>query len=219
AQAPGHRRRRGAQPRGDRDDLTRELPLRPERARRVRLLPAAAQHQSRVHQRAADPGARRQPPDVPPDREDQGLAGQRAGEELQPDPRPRVRDRADGVRHLQRHPAAALSAALVGATMPSTSTERRRSGAWLRILRIGTVFSPAADVVAGACLAGLPWSVDLVRAALASALVYAAGMALNDHADREEDARLHPERPLPAGEIVATAALVVGLALIATALA
>lgn len=87
--------------------------------------------------------------------------------------------------------------------------------AYLRLLRVGTLFSPAADVVAGACLVGLPWSVELVRAAVASVLVYAAGMVLNDHADRREDAVQRPERPIPSGQISATTALVFGLALVA----
>jgi 4-hydroxybenzoate polyprenyltransferase len=95
----------------------------------------------------------------------------------------------------------------------------RRISPWLRLCRAGTLFSPAADVVAGACLAGLPWTLDLGRAAVASVLVYAAGMVLNDHADRREDARLRPERPIPSGEIAARTALLAGLALLAAAVA
>ncbi|MBK8977326.1 MAG: UbiA family prenyltransferase [Planctomycetes bacterium] len=86
---------------------------------------------------------------------------------------------------------------------------------WLRLLRIGTLFSPAADVVAGACLVGGPWSVELGRAVGASVLVYAAGMVLNDHADRREDAVQRPERPLPSGAIAPASAFAFGLALLA----
>lgn len=87
--------------------------------------------------------------------------------------------------------------------------------ALLRLLRVGTLFSPAADVVAGLCLRGLAWSSDALRAVAASVLVYAAGMVLNDHADRHEDARVRPERPIPAGEIGPNFAFTFGLTLLA----
>lgn len=86
------------------------------------------------------------------------------------------------------------------------------AGPWLRLVRAGTLFSPAADVLAGACLAGAPWSMDVARGAAASVLIYAAGMVLNDHADRHEDAVHRPERPIPRGEIRPGLALAVGLA-------
>ena len=91
--------------------------------------------------------------------------------------------------------------------------------ALLRILRIGTIFSPAADVVAGLCLQGLPWSAAAARAVVASVLVYAAGMVLNDHADRHRDAKLRPERPIPAGEIGPSFAFTLGLTLLAAGVA
>lgn len=91
--------------------------------------------------------------------------------------------------------------------------------ALLRLVRAGTLFSPAADVLAGACLAGAPWSVALVRGMAASVCVYAAGMVLNDHADRARDAIARPERPLPRGEIAASTALLLGLALAAAGIA
>ncbi|MCC6782929.1 MAG: UbiA family prenyltransferase [Planctomycetes bacterium] len=89
---------------------------------------------------------------------------------------------------------------------------------WLRLLRVGTLFSPAADVVAGLAIAGLPWSSDALRACLASVALYAAGMVLNDHADRRVDAVQRPERPIPSGRIRAAHALGLGVALLATAL-
>lgn len=86
---------------------------------------------------------------------------------------------------------------------------------YLRLVRVGTLFSPAADVVAGLCLVSAAWSGDLVRAAVASVCVYAAGMVLNDHADRAEDARQRPERPIPSGQIPAYVALLLGAMLLA----
>ncbi len=71
----------------------------------------------------------------------------------------------------------------------------------LRLLRIGTVFSPIADVVAGAAVAGLPLQATVARAAVASGLLYAAGMVWNDVADRRLDAEQRPERPLPRGDV------------------
>lgn len=103
--------------------------------------------------------------------------------------------------------------------MSVAAESRTPLASWLRLLRVGTLFSPAADVVAGACLIGLPWSFELVRAMVASVLVYAAGMVLNDHADRAEDAVQRPERPLPRGEIAPRAAVGAGVALLALALA
>jgi 4-hydroxybenzoate polyprenyltransferase len=57
------------------------------------------------------------------------------------------------------------------------------------------------------------------RAAVAAASLYLAGMALNDLADREEDARERPERPIPSGAVSPGAAAVVGFALLAAGVA
>jgi 4-hydroxybenzoate polyprenyltransferase len=88
---------------------------------------------------------------------------------------------------------------------------------YLRLLRVGTLFSPAADVLAGICLASAAtatiWTTDAWRAMVASVCIYAAGMVLNDHADRALDARMRPERPLPSGQIAPNTALAMGMAL------
>jgi 4-hydroxybenzoate polyprenyltransferase len=52
------------------------------------------------------------------------------------------------------------------------------------------------------------------RLAAAAALIYLAGMALNDLADREEDARERPERPIPSGAVSPRTAALVGGALL-----
>lgn len=90
--------------------------------------------------------------------------------------------------------------------------------AYLRLIRVGMLLSPAADVVAGLALTGTPWTLAAGRAAVASACVYAAGMALNDHADRAVDAVERPERPIPSGKIPASVALLLGLGLMAGAI-
>lgn len=89
---------------------------------------------------------------------------------------------------------------------------------YLRLLRAGTLFSPGADLVAGLCAAGLPWTPEAIRALFASILIYAAGMVLNDHADRGEDARQRPERPIPSGQVSPARALGLGILLMAAAI-
>jgi 4-hydroxybenzoate polyprenyltransferase len=83
----------------------------------------------------------------------------------------------------------------------------------LRLVRVGTLFSPAADVVAGVAIAGLPWTTDVLRAALASVCLYAGGMVWNDVADRRIDAVQRPERPLPRGDLSLAFAIGLGAAL------
>ena len=99
---------------------------------------------------------------------------------------------------------------------------------WLRLVRVGTLFSPGCDVLAGAAIAAaavakqpeltLPGIPVLARAALASIAVYAAGMVFNDVADRQEDRLQRPERPLPRGDISLVGALALGALLIGLAL-
>ncbi len=91
---------------------------------------------------------------------------------------------------------------------------------WLQLLRAGTLFSPAADVLAGKCIGAAAsgsavWDGDLGLLMAASALVYAGGMACNDAADAAQDAIERPERPIPRGAIRRTEALLLGLSLLA----
>lgn len=95
---------------------------------------------------------------------------------------------------------------------------------YLRLLRAGTLFSPAADVLASACVVAAAtgsavWSADIARAAGASVLLYGAGMVWNDIADRAVDARVRPERPLPSGQLAVSAAIAFGTLLLAAGLA
>jgi 4-hydroxybenzoate polyprenyltransferase len=88
----------------------------------------------------------------------------------------------------------------------------------LRLVRIGTLFSPAADVVASVAVARLPWNAEALAAVAASVCLYAGGMVWNDFADRELDAVQRPERPLPRGQVSAAVAAAIGTALFAAAL-
>src|SRR5947208_8110433 len=103
---------------------------------------------------------------------------------------------------------------------------------WLRLVRAPLAPTAACDAVACAMLArgpGLslvarddlpaPHVLDLLALAGTSLLVYAAGMAGNDLADRRRDAVLHPDRPLPSGRIRPATAAIVVLLLAAAAVA
>ncbi|MEO6593825.1 MAG: UbiA family prenyltransferase [Planctomycetota bacterium] len=83
----------------------------------------------------------------------------------------------------------------------------------LRLLRVGTLFSPAADVVASTAIAGLPWRWSIVGAVLAGVCLYASGMVWNDVADRRLDAVQRPERPLPRGDVSLAFAVALACAL------
>lgn len=89
----------------------------------------------------------------------------------------------------------------------------------LRLLRAGTLFSPAADVVASAAMLGLPADLQVARAVAASVLLYAAGMVWNDVADRRVDAVQRPERPLPHGDVSLAFAVALGVLLLAVGIA
>ncbi len=82
---------------------------------------------------------------------------------------------------------------------------------YLRLVRAPAVFSALGDPLAGLLLDGeVPPPGPAARLSAASAMLYLAGMALNDLADREEDARERPERPIPSGAVSPRAAALVG---------
>src|SRR5262245_12972329 len=85
-----------------------------------------------------------------------------------------------------------------------------------RLLRISLAPSAAADVAAGTVLAAGAWPAGPRPFALmlASLCVYHGGMALNDWADREADARDGRPRPIPTGAISAGTALLLALVLL-----
>lgn len=92
---------------------------------------------------------------------------------------------------------------------------------YLRLLRIANVFTALADVMMGYILVHgqltpLP---PLAGLLITSALLYCAGMVLNDVFDVEIDRRERPQRPLPAGRISLRTARSLGFALIVAGLA
>ncbi|MFB7914340.1 UbiA family prenyltransferase, partial [Streptomyces sp. NPDC056061] len=79
--------------------------------------------------------------------------------------------------------------------------------AWAELLRVSALFTVPGDALAGAAATGRRPGRGTALAAGASLCLYEAGMALNDWADREEDALDRPHRPIPSGRIAPGAAL------------
>ncbi|MFE4054169.1 SCO3242 family prenyltransferase [Streptomyces sp. YIM B13518] len=83
----------------------------------------------------------------------------------------------------------------------------RRPAAWAELLRLPALFTVPGDALAGAAAAGARPGPRTLLAIGSSVCLYEAGMALNDWADRAEDAVERPHRPLPSGRIRPAAAL------------
>ncbi|WP_374362878.1 UbiA family prenyltransferase [Streptomyces sp. NP-1717] len=79
--------------------------------------------------------------------------------------------------------------------------------AWAELLRVSALFTVPGDALAGAASAGVRPNRGTALAVGASLCLYEAGMALNDWADRDEDAVERPHRPIPSGRITPNAAL------------
>jgi 4-hydroxybenzoate polyprenyltransferase len=93
----------------------------------------------------------------------------------------------------------------------------------LRLGRVSNLPTVWTNVLAAAVLAGMPvGAAAVVAVAVACSLFYVGGMFLNDAFDREFDARMRPERPIPSGAVsvgevfgIGYGLLVAGLALVA----
>ncbi|MEV0122490.1 SCO3242 family prenyltransferase [Streptomyces sp. NPDC050703] len=90
--------------------------------------------------------------------------------------------------------------------------------AWAELLRLPALFTVPGDALAGAATTGLAPNRRTLLALTSSLCLYEAGMALNDWADRAEDAVERPGRPLPSGRITPPAALAAATALTAAGL-
>ncbi|MDP5316655.1 SCO3242 family prenyltransferase [Streptomyces poriferorum] len=91
--------------------------------------------------------------------------------------------------------------------------------AWAELLRISALFTVPGDALAGAASVGRRPNSSTALAVGASLCLYEAGMALNDWADRDEDAVDRPHRPIPSGRISPRAALTAAGALTGAGLA
>lgn len=86
---------------------------------------------------------------------------------------------------------------------------RAKLYAYLELVRAPNLFTAIADVLAGYLYAGGrlgDWK-TLLPLGLASACLYAAGVALNDIHDAPDDARQRPRRPIPSGRMSRPAAI------------
>ncbi|MFJ1968436.1 SCO3242 family prenyltransferase [Streptomyces sp. NPDC087903] len=90
---------------------------------------------------------------------------------------------------------------------------RSRGRAWAELLRVSALFTVPGDVLAGAAASGARPTARTLFAIGSSLCLYASGMALNDWADRHEDAAERPHRPLPSGRVRPAAALAAACAL------
>ncbi|WP_372463532.1 SCO3242 family prenyltransferase [Streptomyces spinosus] len=94
-----------------------------------------------------------------------------------------------------------------------------RLRAWAELLRLPALFTVPGDALAGAAAVGARPGRASLLAIGSSVCLYEAGMALNDWADRAEDAVERPHRPLPSGRVRPAAALTAACALTAAGLA
>ncbi|WP_329235373.1 UbiA family prenyltransferase [Streptomyces sp. NBC_01460] len=118
-----------------------------------------------------------------------------------------------------RVPPVSLSGAGGTAPAPDRHGPRARLRAWAELLRVSALFTVPGDALAGAAAAGLRPGRGTALAVGASLCLYEAGMALNDWADREEDAVDRPHRPIPSGRVAPGAALAAAGTLTAAGLA
>ncbi|WP_399944557.1 SCO3242 family prenyltransferase [Streptomyces sp. BBFR25] len=117
-------------------------------------------------------------------------------------------------------PGSRATAPPSGRPGPSPSgTRSSRLGAWAELLRLPALFTVPGDALAGAAAAGARPGPRTLLAIGSSLCLYEAGMALNDWADRAEDAAERPHRPLPSGRIRPAAALTAAGALTGAGLA
>lgn len=109
--------------------------------------------------------------------------------------------------------------ARAGASAGLGPRARAKARAWAELLRLPALFTVPGDALAGAAAAGARPNSRTLLALGSSLCLYEAGMALNDWADRAEDAVERPHRPLPSGRIHPTAALAAAGVLTAAGLA
>ena len=86
----------------------------------------------------------------------------------------------------------------------------------LRLMRLPNVFTAVADVLMGYVFARHSFSPGgaLLCLVTASALLYTAGMVLNDVFDLEIDKKERPQRPLPSGQIAVAQARILGFVML-----
>lgn len=153
-----------------------------------------------------------------------GEAGVEAGSETGAESGVEARSKAGGEAAVE---AGSETSAKAGAETAARARARARAGAgagarakaWAELLRLPALFTVPGDALAGAAAVGARPNSRTLLAIGSSLCLYEAGMALNDWADRAEDAVDRPHRPLPSGRIHPAAALAAAGALTAAGLA
>lgn len=98
--------------------------------------------------------------------------------------------------------------------MNPANVARRSLVGYASLVRLPNLFTAPPDIVVGLAIATASgYAISITTAvglAIASICLYAAGTTFNDYFDVDEDARLRPERPIPAGTVSRRGALVLG---------
>lgn len=89
--------------------------------------------------------------------------------------------------------------------------------AQMRLIRLPNLFTAISNIWAGSVIAGLgsPAYYNVVIGSVASAVLYAGGVTLNDYCDRERDKLTKPGRPIPAGSVSAKSTLILAISRLA----
>ena len=105
----------------------------------------------------------------------------------------------------------------MGADAARSLTHRRsRPRAYLLLARFSNLPTIWSNVLAGTVVSGAAFiKADVARVSLAVSLLYTAGMFLNDAFDRDFDARVRPDRPIPAGDVTLRETFITGWGLMA----
>lgn len=85
--------------------------------------------------------------------------------------------------------------------------------AYLKLIRLPNAFTALADIIAASVVMNHFAPGPMAGLCAASATLYLSGMAFNDLADREEDARVRPNRPIPSGKVSVRGAAICGIVL------
>ncbi len=91
---------------------------------------------------------------------------------------------------------------------------------YLLLIRLPNVFTTPSDIMAGYFATVEPTGIDIGNLALlmvSSALLYIAGIIINDYFDIEIDRRERPFRPLPSGNVSKRSAITIALSALAIA--
>jgi UbiA prenyltransferase family len=103
-----------------------------------------------------------------------------------------------------------------GASMAVAASPAVSLATVLKLGRVSNLPTVWTNVLVGTVLSGGDWHGPRTALVIvAMSLFYVGGMYLNDYFDRAIDARERPQRPIPAGDISASAVRAIGFALLA----